>query len=687
MKKIFSFLSLLLLTCSMAWAVAPDYESYDWNSADAMAAGLAGSASVTISVTTGGSDGNISGHWYKPLNSAIDGSATGLGTHLTISSAQQIDSIAVFFCPNGTSSTNIAWAGWGTGVTPSKEVGTNYGTTASVTSSKSWADATWQTIDLSEKSIYTIYLSRQGKKLTNGGKSISNFGDNQTVNVLGIRVWLKENRVINTQTLGGVKINDALADPAAYSVVGNSITLTNSFVSAPTIALVNHITYTDSSTKDEDVAVTMSDDGAGHFTGTGIIGATTYSVIANKLASATVTYKDGDVTLGSELVALNAHPAEYATYQYKALYSFVGWYNNPDLAEGHRVTIASETITADATYYGKWEKVYASSVNIEQLVLDNGKGYNLMSLLGTLGYATNMTNDLDSLNDEKTKRNEPYLGQKAKAAGKLLNFRVAAGQAFKVKFGNVGTKPQVSINGGNYEDMTITNGVYTYPAGAEAEISIKTASDKTVVFKQIQIGADPQIAEVVLPATSAVITLGTNGWSTYAATYNYTVSGATVYKAAYDAVKNAVVLTEVENAVVPAEEGIILKGTEGDEITINSTTNAVSDFAGNKLVGTISEKTAPANAYVISTNAGVTMFNPIDPDADPAIKIPAHKAYMIIAPAQGAPSAIRIIEGENNATDIKSIEGSEKAVKFIENGKLYILREGVVYDVTGAKVK
>ena len=181
---------IFTLGIGQMWAVDPDYESYDWSTAEEMAAGIAGNTSVTISVVTGGSDGNVSGHQYKALNGAIDGSATGLGTYLAISSASQIDSVEIFFCPNGTSNTNLAWAGWGKNVTPSAEVGTNYGNTSSVKSSKLWANATWQKIDLSDKEIYTIYISRQGKKLTNAGSNISNFGDNQTVNLLGIRVWL-----------------------------------------------------------------------------------------------------------------------------------------------------------------------------------------------------------------------------------------------------------------------------------------------------------------------------------------------------------------------------------------------------------------------------------------------------------------------------------------------------------------
>ena len=64
--------------------------------------------------------------------------------------------------------------------------------------------------------------------------------------------------------------------------------------------------------------------------------------------------------------------------------------------------------------------------------------------------------------------------------------------------------------------------------------------------------------------------------------------------------------------------------------------------------------------------------------------IPAHKAYISI---QSNAPAVRIIFAENGATGINELVGAEKAVKFIENGKLYIQKDGVVYDATGAKVK
>ena len=157
-----------------------------------------------------------------------------------------------------------------------------------------------------------------------------------------------------------------------------------------------------------------------------------------------------------------------------------------------------------------------------------------------------------------------------------------------------------------------------------------------------------------------------------------------MYKAAYDEQQNAIVLTEVENAVVPANAGIILKGTEGDVVTITPSNDAASDFAGNELVGVLTPTLAQANWYVLATNLdgdGLTKFH----NCQAGITIPANKAYMVIGEAT-APS-IRIIEAGNEATDIQNVEGAENAVKFMENGQLYILKNGVVYDAMGKTVR
>ena len=230
----------------------------------------------------------------------------------------------------------------------------------------------------------------------------------------------------------------------------------------------------------------------------------------------TVTYKDGETTLGSEEITINTgNPVGYATYQTRNLATFDGWYNDPDLAEGHKIAdISTLTASANVNVYGKWNYQYATSVNIEQWTLDNGKGVSdaqkeaqtgaLMSLMGNRNYSSGIAYDkgnieLDSLNDDpsKTNRNYAYLGLKVRKSGKMLDFRLAKDSYVKVKFGNVAATPKVSINGADYADMEITDGVYSYTATGNDYISIKTASDGAVVFKQIMI--NEPIADVTLP--------------------------------------------------------------------------------------------------------------------------------------------------------------------------------------------
>lgn len=63
-----------------------------------------------------------------------------------------------------------------------------------------------------------------------------------------------------------------------------------------------------------------------------------------------------------------------------------------------------------------------------------------------------------------------------------------------------------------------------------------------------------------------------------------------------------------------------------------------------------------------------------------------HAFFKLTLPTGGAP-ALRIVVAENDATGVENIEANETAVKFIENGKLFIRKNGVVYDATGAVVK
>lgn len=138
--------------------------------------------------------------------------------------------------------------------------------------------------------------------------------------------------------------------------------------------------------------------------------------------------------------------------------------------------------------------------------------------------------------------------------------------------------------------------------------------------------------------------------------------------------------------IVTAPKGtpLLLIGTAGTEYSI------AGDTLGTK---------APATNF-LRAGDGTTVFNGTTWDyllfSDGLFyqigsgTVATDKAYLHLGsnpnPTPGAPGLPIIFQG-NNATDINAIEAQEEAVKFFQNGKLFIQKNGVVYDMMGAVVK
>lgn len=320
--------------------------------------------------------------------------------------------------------------------------------------------------------------------------------------------------------LVGVAIDgESLPSDFVTSLINEgTFTILTSYVNAPVVAFVKHTdTYYEGETEpvstNDSIKVTATEV-EGKWQAQATIGENTYTITLAKAASFTVHYMDGTTELGTENVAANGTPANYLLYQSKSLAAFVGWYTDVNLNTEANM---DAPITADTYFYAKFENKYAESVNIEKLILENGKGYDIRTnvLNGTNGYASNYTASSmditnDSLNDDKgAMRNYAYLGLKIKSKS-LLNCRVAQGQTILIKFGNVGITPQVSVNGSAYAPMPITNGVCTYTATGDDLLSMYVPEDgKAVVLKQIMIGEAPALEDVVYDIACAEVQNGT----------------------------------------------------------------------------------------------------------------------------------------------------------------------------------
>ena len=172
------------------------------------------------------------------------------------------------------------------------------------------------------------------------------------------------------------------------------------------------------------------------------------------------------------------------------------------------LTISEQTVEVKIFYSAEMAKNYISkSLNIEQVVLDNGKGYDIAAALDEANIDFDNINELDSLNDAKPNRNEPYLGLKLKTEGASIGCWVKAGDSIAVKFGYVDTKVLAFSPEGTYELIADENHhvevLKYYNPEADTYIVFATPTAKTVVVKQIML--NEPIAEVTLPESPEAI--------------------------------------------------------------------------------------------------------------------------------------------------------------------------------------
>ena len=161
-------------------------------------------------------------------------------------------------------------------------------------------------------------------------------------------------------------------------------------------------------------------------------------------------------------------------------------------------------------------------------------------------------------------------------------------------------------------------------------------------------------------------------WATYYnGTESYTAdANTTVYQAAVNSGKTAVVLTKVTGREIPAGKGVVLKSSAAT-ITLTPTTTTQT-LEGNELTGVDVATTAPSNAYCLSKETtgsarGVGFYTYEG-------TIPAHRAYLVVA---GGPSLTRGFLGFGDDDNTTGISLPEAVV--IEN-------DGPIYDLSGRRI-
>lgn len=154
-------------------------------------------------------------------------------------------------------------------------------------------------------------------------------------------------------------------------------------------------------------------------------------------------------------------------------------------------------------------------------------------------------------------------------------------------------------------------------------------------------GNTATVSAIKLLSTSTV-TIASTGLSSFSSNYNVTIpSGLTVYTAAVSG--STVKLNPLSGSIIPAQTGVVLKGTASTDYQFETTDLAADVIGTNDLTAANSDVPYSANCYVLSQEGNEAVFAPLMAGT----VIPAGKAYIASLPA-GAKN-LSVVFGEVTA--------------------------------------
>ena len=280
-----------------------------------------------------------------------------------------------------------------------------------------------------------------------------------------------------------------------------------------------------------------------------------------------------------------------------------------------------------------------------------------------------------------------------------IKFNVTVPGAVLVTFESNGSNARtISINdmkcsrttSGTDADDYITYALAVEPGLVEIK-GLEGTSNTYVRISKIEFKAEDNYHRTVNPSF-----LGTLCW-----TNNAVLGGATLYEFAGKNENNYLVFDEVEENRLEAGKPYIFMPENGNtEIKVYNTDDAepltVDQDPVNNMYGTITGKTlVPSvddNMYYFSSNH---IWAVKDFAVD--ITVPAYYCYVDYAavlagnpapaPAPGRRRVTMGVNGKDTATGIDAINASEKPMKLIIDGQMFILRGQKMFDATGRLVK
>ncbi len=197
-----------------------------------------------------------------------------------------------------------------------------------------------------------------------------------------------------------------------------------------------------------------------------------------------------------------------------------------------------------------------------------------------------------------------------------------------------------------------------------------------------------------IPST-VTATIGSNGFTTFASPYPLDLANLPDGLEAYTATLAGTTLSFTpQTTAVAAGTGLLLKGANDTAYNIPVVASG-SNVEGNALIGVTNSTTSLQSVengtyYFVMKKAesasDALSFAPISTST--AVTMPSGKAYVVL-PAENNARALRISFGD--ITGVASVEAAAEAKaqdgKFIENGKIVIIKNGKKYNANGQQVK
>ena len=161
-----------------------------------------------------------------------------------------------------------------------------------------------------------------------------------------------------------------------------------------------------------------------------------------------------------------------------------------------------------------------------------------------------------------------------------------------------------------------------------------------------------------------------------------------------------------ENDIVPANTGVMISSNKAGNHAIILTSSAGSSKLGSDNMLKPTGEGITSTAMEAASASGTKFYRLTMHNADLEHDIlgtigfwygaeggvafdysTANRAYLAVPSGAQAPARFWFTDEENGATNIEAVEAAEEGVKFIQNGKLFIKKNGVVYNMLGTVVR